>query len=190
MQRQGYAYPVGNRTFVDRVLGAARLDRSAYEEVERDRGATGQAAMVILFAAVAAAVGGAGDGGRGLIAGLLGGLLGWVVSSAFIYVVGTRVIPSDRTEADYGQVLRTQGFAAAPTLLLVVAALPLFGGLVALGVGLWYVVTRVVAIQAALEVSLGRAVGIAIVAVILDFLVIGLLGLVFGAGLFAVNTLL
>lgn len=183
-------HPYRQRSFTGRMLGVARLDRGAYEEVEHDRGATGQAALVILFAAVAAAIGNVDDGGRGLIAGLLGAVLAWVVGAAFIFLAGTKVIPSDRVEADLGQVLRTQGFAAAPNLLLFVAAIPLFGGLVALIVGLWYLVTRVIAVQAALEASLPRAIGIAVVAVVLEFIVLGLLGLVFGVGLFAVGAIL
>ncbi|HEV2529487.1 MAG TPA: YIP1 family protein [Thermomicrobiales bacterium] len=191
MYRHDMMYGTGSpRSFGDRLLAAARLDRTVYEEVEHDRSATGQAAMVILVAAVAAAIGQAGDGTNGLVAGLLGGFLGWVVSSAFIYFAGTRVVPSARVEADLGQVLRTQGFAAAPTLLLVVAAIPLLGGLIAFAVGIWYIITRVVAIQAALEASLGRAIGIAIVAVILEFIVLGIMGLIFGVGLFAVGTLI
>jgi hypothetical protein len=181
--------PWGRRSFTDRLVAAAKLDRSAYEEVEHDRTATGQAAIVILAAAVAAAIGSAGDGGRGIIAGLLGALLAWVVSSAFIYVVGTRVIPAQLTQADLGQVLRTQGFAAAPNLLLVIAIIPFFGWFVAAGVALWYIVTRVVAIQAALEASALRAIGIAVLAVILEFIVLGLVGLVFGAGLFTLGLL-
>ncbi len=185
-----YPQPAGGRSFTDRMIAVARLDRSAYEEVEHDRNATSQAAIVILVAAVAAAIGQVDEGGRGLIAGLIGGLLAWVVSSAFIYVAGTRVIPSDRVEATVGQVLRTQGFAAAPNLLLVVAAFPLFGGLIAFAVGIWYLITRIVAIQAALETSVLRAIGIAVIAVILEFLVLGIMGLIFGVGLFAVGSVL
>ncbi len=190
MYGRTYLQPAGSRSFTDRLIAIARLDRSAYEEVEHDRGATSQAAIVILVAAVAAAIGQVDEGGRGLIAGLLGGLLAWVVSSAFIYVAGTRVIPSDRVEANLGQVLRTQGFAASPNLLLVVAAIPLFGGLVAFAVGIWYLITRIIAIQAALETSVLRAIGIAIIAVILEFVVLGIMGLIFGVGLFAVGSIL
>jgi hypothetical protein len=185
-----YLQPAGRRSFTDRMVAAARLDRSAYEEVEHDRSATSQAAIVIVIAAVAAAIGQVDEGGNGLIAGLLGGLLAWVVSSAFIYFAGTRILPTDRVEATVGQVLRTQGFAAAPNLLLFVAAIPLFGGLVAFAVGIWYLVTRIIAIQAALETSLGRAIGIGIVAVILEFVVLGIMGLIFGVGLFAIGTVL
>ena len=185
-----YLQPAGRRTFTDRMLAAARLDRSAYEEVEHDRSATSQAAVVILITAIAAAIGNVNDGGNGLIAGLLGALLAWVVSSAFIYFAGTRIIPSDRVEATVGQVLRTQGFAAAPNLLLVVAAIPLFGGLVAFAVAIWYLVTRIMAIQAALETSVLRAIVIGVVAVILEFIVLGIMGLIFGVGLFAISTLI
>ena len=190
MYGRPYLPMIGRRSFTDRLIATARLDRSAFEEVEHDTTATSQAALVILIAGIAGAIGHVGDGGNGLIAGLLGGLLAWVVSSAFIYFAGTKVIPSDRVEATVGQVLRTQGFAAAPNLLLVVAAIPLFGGLVAFAVAIWYLVTRIMAIQAALETSVLRAIVIGVVAVILEFIVLGIMGLIFGVGLFAISTLI
>ena len=44
-------------TFIARILGAARLDRGTYEEVERDTGATSQALAVVLLASAGIARG-------------------------------------------------------------------------------------------------------------------------------------
>lgn len=181
--------PVGAQSFTDRMIGAARIDRPTYEEVEHDTGATTQAAMIVVVAAIAGAIGGAGHGWSGVAAGLLGALLGWVISSAFIYLVGAKFIPSPQTEADLGQVLRTQGFAAVPTFLLIFGGIPVLGGMVALIVGVWYIITRIVGIQSALEASAGRAIVIAIIAVILQTIVISILSLIFGVGLFALGSL-
>ena len=181
--------PVGGQSFTERMIGAARIDRSTYEEVEHDTSATTQAAMIVVIAAIAGAIGGAGHGWNGVVAGLLGALLGWVVSSVFIYLVGTRFIPAPQTEADLGQVLRTQGFAAVPTFLLIFGGIPVLGGIIALIVGIWYIITRIVGIQSALEASSGRAIVIAILAVVLQTIVIGILSLIFGVGLFALGSL-
>lgn len=184
------AQPVGaTRSFSDRLIGAARLDRSVYEEVERDTTATQQAAIVVGIAAIASAIGGLNEGWEGALAGLIGAIVGWLISSAFIYIVGTRIIPSDRVQADYGQVLRTQGFAAVPNVLLVLGFIPIIGGLVALVAAVWYIITRIVGIQSALEASVGRAIGIAIIAVILQAIVLAIIAAIFGVGLYGIGAI-
>ncbi len=184
------AQPVGpNRPFTDRLIGAARLDRSVYEEVERDTTATTQAAIVVVIASIASAIGGLSGGWQGALTGLIGALLGWVVSSAFIYIVGTRIIPSDRVEADMGQVLRTQGFATVPNFLLVVAAIPYLGPVVALIVFVWYIIARIIGIQSALETSVPRAIAIAIIAVILQTIVLAIIAAIFGVGIYAIDSI-
>ncbi len=45
-----------DRGLTSRMIRAAQLQESLYEEVERDRDATGQAAQVVLIAAVAGAI--------------------------------------------------------------------------------------------------------------------------------------
>ncbi len=175
------AQPVGpTRSFTDRLIGAARLDRSVYEEVERDTTANQQAILVVVAAVVASVIGAIFTDVGTVIASALVALVGFAVSVAFIYFVGTRLIPSDRVEADFGQVLRTLGFAYAPQLLLVLAFIPVVGILVTLVVGIWSIITRVVAIQSALEASVGRAIAIAIVAAILAGIVQAILFAIFG----------
>jgi hypothetical protein len=44
-------------TFVERMIGAAKLDVRVYEEVEADRSATPQALAVVVLAAVAGGIG-------------------------------------------------------------------------------------------------------------------------------------
>lgn len=175
------AQPVGpTRSFSDRLIGAARLDRSVYEEVERDTTATQQAILVVVAAVVASAIGAIFTDIGTVIASALIAIVGFVVSAAFIYIVGTRIIPSDHVEADFGQVLRTLGFAYAPNLLLVLAFIPVVGLLVYLVVFVWSIITRIIAIQSALEASVGRAVAIAIIAGILSAIVQGILFSIFG----------
>ena len=50
-------------TFVQRLLGAISLDVAIYEEVEADRGATGQALVTVALSSLAAGIGARGLGG-------------------------------------------------------------------------------------------------------------------------------
>ena len=58
-------------SFVDRVIGAIRLDPATYEEVEHDTDATWQAALVVAVAAIFSGVGSSGGDTQGLIGGVL-----------------------------------------------------------------------------------------------------------------------
>lgn len=57
---------------MSRIIRAAKLDASLYEEVEADRSAIGQAVAVVVLSSIAAGVGTIGQVG---FAGLLGGTL-------------------------------------------------------------------------------------------------------------------
>ena len=48
---------LSSSSFVERVIGAIRLDPATYEEVEHDTGATWQAAAVVAAAAIFSRVG-------------------------------------------------------------------------------------------------------------------------------------
>ena len=67
-------------SFMDRVVGAARLDIKTYEEVEADGNATGQAVAVVLLSSIAAGIGeGLGVGLLPLMLGAVGSLIGWTI---------------------------------------------------------------------------------------------------------------
>src|SRR5688500_19783574 len=76
-------------TFVQRMIGAAKLDVTAFEDIEADRTATSQALGVVVLSSLAGGVA-VGDGVRGLVVGTLAGLLGWVIWAWLIYMIGTR----------------------------------------------------------------------------------------------------
>ena len=172
--------PVAGTSFVDRMIGAARLNRPTYEEVEHDTNATAQAAIIVVVAAILSGIGALGEGWQGLIGGIIGALLGWLVASAFIYLIGTRLIPSSTVEADLGQVLRTQGFADVPAFLLILGFIPVVGAIISIVVFIWTIITRIIGIQSALEASTGRAIAIGIIALILDVIVLGIVYAIFG----------
>jgi len=150
-------------TFVERMIGAARLDSATYEEVEADRAATPQALAVVVLAAVAGGIG-VGAGVRGLVLGTIFGLLGWAIWAWLIYFIGTRWLPEADTRADAGELLRTMGFATTPGILRVVGIVPVLGPLVTIVAAVWTLVAMVVAVRHALDYrSTGRAIGVCII---------------------------
>ncbi|HLL84424.1 MAG TPA: YIP1 family protein [Longimicrobium sp.] len=152
--------PFAHRSLVDRAIGAARLDIPTYEEVEADRSATGQAAVVVAVAAVCSAIGSIGEGTPGVIGALIGGIIGWLVWSGVTYLIGTMLFGGT---ADWGELLRTLGFAQAPGVFYVLGIIPFLGVLVKLAVAIWVLVAGIIAIRQALDVSTGKAVLTAIV---------------------------
>lgn len=151
-------------TFVQRMLGAAKLNPAVYEEVEADKSATGQATLVVVLSSVAAGIGSIEQGVSGLVLGTITALLTWYVWAYLTYFIGTKFFPEPQTSADHGELLRTLGFAAAPGILRVFAFLP-FTWLILFAVtGLWMLATTVVAVRQALDYkSTGRAVGVCLV---------------------------
>jgi hypothetical protein len=158
---------------VDRMLRAARLDVHVYEEVEHDQGATGQALLIVLLAAVAGGIGGGlAEGLGGLIAGVIGSLLYWAVLSGAAYLVGSRLLAGKQTQATWGQVLRTVGFAYTPGLLSIFGFIPILGPILLLVISIWILVGAILAIRQALDFTTGRAIGTAVIAWIITVIVL------------------
>jgi len=168
-------------SFVDRLVGAVRLDVRTYEEVEADTSATAQAMGVVVLSALASGVGVATTGATAVVTTVVGALVGWVIWAALIWAIGTRLLPEPGTSADVGQLLRTIGFAAAPGLLLVLRLLPLMGLVIGLAVWIWQLAATVVAVRQALDYrSTGRAVGVCVIGWIINVMVVVALGVLFG----------
>ena len=148
-----------HRSIVDRMRGAAMLDVATYEEVEHDNDATGQAAVVVIIVAICTAIGGIWRGGPSIIGGPISAILGWLMWSAITYVIGDKMLGGTAT---WGELLRTIGFAQAPGVLMIFGIVPILGGFVRLVVGLWLLVTGVVAIRQALDFSTGKAIATAL----------------------------
>jgi hypothetical protein len=167
-------------TFVERLIGASKLDPRTFEEIEADRGGTGQAFLVVILASLAGGVA-VGDGVRGLLVGTIAGLIGWVIWAWLIKLIGTRWFPEQHTQADTGELLRVIGFATAPGLLRVLGVLPLLFTLVMAVTAVWTLVAVVVGVRQALDYrSTGRAVGVCLLGWIVQIAVFGVLGFVLG----------
>ena len=136
-------------SFQDRVLGAIRLNPQTFEEVEHDRAATSQAAIVVVAASIAAGL--ATMSVTFLVSRVILGLIGWVIGAFIVMVVGTRLLPGKNTEADLGQLLRVTGFAQGIGVFSILAIVPFLGWLIQFVVGVWMLVAFVIGIRQALD---------------------------------------
>jgi len=164
-----------------RMLRAARLEGSLYEEVEADRSALGQAMLTVVLASVAAGIGSALLGPRAILVGIMSALIGWFIWAVLAWLIGTRVMPEPQTQADLGQLLRTTGFASAPGLLRLFGFIPVLGILITAIAHIWMLVAMIVAVRHALDYTgIGRAIGVCIIGWIVYVLLAVMLSFIYG----------
>ena len=178
---------------VNRMIRAARLDTSLYEEVEHDSSATSQAMQVVLIVALASGIGSALwklltlspiDAVTGLVGGILVAVLGWLAWALVTYIIGAKIFGGTAT---YGEMLRTLGFAQSPNVLLIftgiLGGIPLLGGLLRLALLIWVLLAGLIAIRQALDVGTGKAILTAIIGWIVMVIIVGIVASIFGIGL-------
>lgn len=183
----------GSGSLWSKMVRAAKLDVELYEEVEADERSNGQAFTVVLLVSLATGIG-SGIGGIlaqdsglwflwGLLIGLATSIVGWLVWALFAYWLGTTIFKGPETEATYGQLLRTLGFAHSPGALRIFSFIPFIGGLIAFVVSIWSLVAGIIAVRQALDFSTWRAIGTCVVGWILYMILLFVVtGLVIGAG--------
>ena len=169
----------------DRMIRAARLDVSLYEEVEADERATTQAFTVVMLSSICAGIGtgireavmghGPGRIGIGLVGGMASAFVVWFIWSFVTYFIGTKVFGST---ASFGELLRTIGFSNSPGVLLILSFIPILGGLVSFAVSIWQLMSMVVAVRQALDFTTGKAVLTCIVGWIVATVLLVIIGIV------------
>jgi hypothetical protein len=176
----------GSTSLFDRMIRAARLDASLYEEVEADNTATTQALMVVVISSICSGIGTAigqaiaGHGGMrigtGLFGGLFSALIAWFIWSLITYVIGTKVFGGT---ASFDELLRTLGFSNSPGVLLILSFIPLLGGVISFVVWFWGLAAMVIAVRQALDFSTGKAVLTCIVGWIAALVTLVIIGIIF-----------
>ncbi len=171
-------------SFIQRLIGAAALDVAIYEEVEADRGATGQAILVVILSSLAAGVGARGFGGASLgtiFFMSIAALIGWAAWALITLQIGGRLMPEPQTRVDVGELLRTIGFANTPGLLRVFGVIPSVTYPAFAIAAVWMLLAMIVAVRQALDyTSTGRAVIVCAIGWILSIALSVVLGLLFG----------
>ena len=176
---------------IGRMLGAARLNVDTYEEVEKDGGATIQALLVVILVTIASIVGellGSGedvDVVRAMIFGIVFGVVSWAVWALATWIIGSTILKTEDTEADWGQLARCTGFAQTPRILSVFSFIPVVGVLILLATSVWSFACMIVAVRQSLDyTSTLRASFVILIAlipvIIINAIVFTLLGLALG----------
>jgi hypothetical protein len=147
------------------MIGAARLRTDIYEEVEADKSGTLQAMLVVVVVALATGIGALGSTSiLGFVGGIVGALAGWSLWAWITYFIGTRILRTSATNADWGQMARALGYAQSPGILKVFGIVPVVGPLVFAVASIWQLVAMVIAIRQALDyTSTLRAVGVTVI---------------------------
>jgi len=163
-----------------RMVRAARLDIHLYEEVEHDPTATKQSMLVVVLSSLASGIGGLQYGILELLSIAFVALVGWFIWAATVYLVGTKLLPQESTEADLGQLLRTIGFSAAPGVIRVLGVIPGLAGFINSIAAIWMLIAMVVAVRQALDYS---STARAILVCVVGWFVYLLLAIVLGISL-------
>ena len=146
------------KTLLTRMIGAARLKASIYEQVEADPSSMTGAVLVVLASSIAAAVGSGVWDLSGLIGVLFVSLATWAVWVGLTFVIGTWVMPEPNTHATLGELFRTTGFSASPGVLRILGLIPGAALPIAIGITFWMLLTFIVAVRQALDYTgSGRA---------------------------------
>ena len=177
-----------NTISLDRIIqrgkDVATLNTRTYSEIAHDPNALPEAAIVVATVAISAGLGNVIHGANGLVGGVILSLLGWIISSAIIYFIGTRITGTPTTSGSVESILRTLGYASAPNVFMFLGFIWIIGPIVLFALSIWTLITTILAIRAALGMTLGRAVVTGLIAMIAAALVQVLLSWIFGIDIF------
>ena len=169
--------------FVDRIFRACKLDVNLYEEVEADKSATIQAALVVILSSLAAGVGALHLGASNFLMAPLLSLVSWYVWAYLIYLIGVKLFPEPNTKADHGELLRTIGFSSAPGLIRVFGITPELMSITFIGAGIWMLIAMIIAVRQALDYeSTWRAIGVVVIGFLVQAIILIMLLRIFGSG--------
>tara|TARA_B100001029_G_C14981825_1_gene406471 strand:+ start:393 stop:914 length:522 start_codon:yes stop_codon:yes gene_type:complete len=170
-----------NSIFINRIIRACKLDTSLYEEVEADKSATLQAALVVVLSSLAAGVGALSLGASNFLMAPILSLISWYVWAYLIYFIGVKLFPEPNTKADHGELLRTIGFSSAPGLIRIFGFTPDLMTITFIGGGIWMLVAMIIAVRQALDYeSTWRAIGVVIIGFLVQAIVLIMLIRIFG----------
>jgi hypothetical protein len=155
----------GTHSMIERMIRASRLDVHIFEEVEADTSATRQALSVVALVALATGIASVGTTGPiGLFVGVVLAIAGWALWAWIVHLIGTKIMPSHSTHADWGQLARTLGFAQSPGIFRVLGFVPVVGNIIFAVASIWMLVAMVVAVRQALDyTSTLRAIAVVLI---------------------------
>ncbi len=138
--------------FIKRVVRALTLDPELYEEVEHDKSAMWQAVIVVFLVSLSRGVYSYQTGDyKALVLGTITSFVLWILLAFLIYIIGTKLFPESDTRSDQWEVMRVLGFASAPGIFRVFAAIPYLTAIVLVVVWVWTLVAMIIGVRQALD---------------------------------------
>lgn len=189
------AAAASQRSLVNRMVRAARLEPQLYEEVEADTSALSQAMLVVAISSAAAGIGvglrslvGGGEAsgvGVALLVGVAGALLTWFIWAFLAYLIGTTLLKGPNTSSNIGETLRTIGFSTSPGILRIFSFIPVVGEILVFAINVWMLIAMVIAVRQALDFETWRAVVTTLIGFVIQLVVLVVLLAISGTPLTA-----
>lgn len=180
---------MATESMIQRMIRAARLDTTFYNEVEQDTSLNSEALTVVVIAAVASGIGAGGSaliGGVGigaavvaLAVGAIMAVVGYFIWAWLTQFIGTRLFGG---VGDFGELRRTLGYAYAPNILGIFNVIPCVGAVITLVGSLWALVAGIIAVREALEFDTTKAVLTVIISWVIVFVISAVVLGIFGVG--------
>jgi hypothetical protein len=138
-----------------RALGVSVFDGGTFESIEADRHATLQAVVVVLASSLAGAVAATPtlEPRLTFIAAFMTvAVVVWLGWAHLILLIGGQQFRRPETRVDYGELVRTTGFAAAPGVLQIFAIASSITTPVFVATWIWMWAAMVVAVRHSLDI--------------------------------------
>lgn len=151
---------------IQRSIGVSMLNVDAFELIEADESATGEAGVVVVLATVIGSLGALFINGLwGFLITIALGLAGWFIWAWLAAFIAEKVFNIQTT--DTGEMLRTTGYAHAPRVIGIVPFLGFIGAL-------WSLVAVIVGMRQAGEMTTIQAILTAVIGFIPYLIGIGI----------------
>jgi len=168
---------------LDRIMGVIMLKAPVYKEIAEDKQGTSQAAIVVVVATLISGffsglvkVSQTGTVSVSIV-GVIFGLIAWVVAAWVLQFVAKMM----GGKTDTGEMMRVTGFVQIFSLVgvlnvaaLISAALVCVTGLVGFVVAILSLIGYIIGVREAAEFSTGNAVITAIIAAIVNFIIVAI----------------
>jgi hypothetical protein len=150
--------------FLNRILRSVKIDPEVFNEVQKDKNATIQAAIVVILSSSAAGIGASSLGAGNFILAPIFSLISWFVWAYIVYFVGVKLFPEAKTKTTQFALLRAIGFSSAPGIIRIFGFNEDLMTVTFIGSAFWMLVCMVVAVKETLNYkSLWKALGVVII---------------------------
>jgi len=141
-------------TFVSRMIRAAKLDASLFEELINDPSTQGQSVWVVAILAMATGYGMFSRAGVTAVNScLVTTLFAWYFWAFTLYFVSTYLFRNTANKTDRKTVLRVVAFACAPGVFRLLGVIPHTTGILFILTSLWIIAASVIGTKMVFKIS-------------------------------------